>query len=535
MNKRKLCLIALVLAVILAGTGAICVQASARRIIPVAKASARIVMMPLKATVNVGDTLQLTAKVNAAVTDNILWTVDRGASVGSVDENGVVTGLKAGNVYIRATDKVSGRSAQRKVVVKAVRVKQVTLAHSSIVIDIGETFNMPAPDVQPANATVKTPKWTSGKKRVAAVDETGRITGVSGGTTRIYCTVGNKKVSCKVRVRGQNTTITLSAVGDVILGGDPTPKCALNRSTEEVFAKLITQYGEGYPFKNVASILKSDDITIANLEGTLTTSKSSRAGKSHVFRGDPGYARMLKNAGIEVCNLANNHTLDFKERGLLDTKKSLDAVGVRYCDFTENGTYTVIKDGLSIKIGFAGFQTPTKWEDMTTRIKALKKKCDVVVVSFHWCDTKEWVSKNYESDRRRAKYAIAAGADLVLGHHRHVPAGIETYRGKYIVYDLSNFVAGIKHKADEQGRLLSDSLIFQWTFRIDSLGIIEDVGIGVIPCTTTTSTETYPATDGFGDLGAPINNFQPDVLTGKAAQDVMNRIRAMSTIEVPMG
>jgi poly-gamma-glutamate synthesis protein (capsule biosynthesis protein) len=153
----------------------------------------------------------------------------------------------------------------------------------------------------------------------------------------------------------------------------------------------------------------------------------------------------------------------------------------------------------------------------------------VVIAYFHWCNTKEWTSRNYPQDRAVARAAINAGADLVLGAHRHLPAGIECYRNRYIVYDLSNFVVGLKHKNDNA------SLIFQWKVSVDKKGAVCDEGISVIPCTTTTSGETYPATDGFGDEGARVNNWQPAILAGAEGQALIDRIQALSNVHVPMG
>ena len=326
-------------------------------------------------------------------------------------------------------------------------------------------------------------------------------------------------------------TITLSAAGDVVLGGDPEVKSALGRSSEETFAALIAQYGLGYPFENVRSYFAADDVTIVNLECAMTNRDQAR-NKSHVLRAKPQYAAILTGAGVEVCNLANNHSRDFGDKGLKNTRTHLTRAGIRWCDGSNNGTYTVKKDGQSVKIGFAGFQTPTSLSKMRTRIKALSRKCDLVVASFHWCDTKEWTQRIYPSDRRMARAAIAAGADLVLGHHRHVPAGVEMYKGRYIAYDLGNFVVGIKHLLDSSGRPLTDSMIFQWTVTLDDKKRITDQSIRVIPCTTSTTTATYPATDAMGTQGAPVNNFRPAVLTGQRGRELLERIQALSTVEI---
>lgn len=507
--------------------------------LPAARAGAKVTVLPSKVTINDGKTRQLTARVTGAQEGSrIVWTVEGESQAISVDENGLVTALQPGSAYVRATDQLSGAYARRKVTVKKVQVTNLKINRSTLAMEPGQVYEGLSAAISPANATVKTVTWSSNRHSVVTVDENGVLTAVGMGTATITGKAGGKKATCKVKVVGHCATFTLSAVGDVVMGGDPRPEraadSALNRVTQQVFAQLLAQHGQDYPFKNVQQVFRNDDLTIANLECALTSRTTYRDEKAHVLLGDPSYASILKRAGIDVCNLANNHTKDAGAGGYADTKAALNGVGIEYSGFTEDGYVTLSKNGITIRVGFAGFQTPTSMAAMKERIKLLKKRCDVVVASFHWCDTTEWVSKNFNSDKTMAKAAILAGADLVLGSHRHVPAGIEKYRGKYIVYDLSNFVVGIKHKASG-GRPLTDSMIFQWTFQVDDSGFLADGGFQVIPCTTTTSTDTYPANDGFGDLGAPINNWQPDILTGQEGKAVISRIQAMSNVPVAMG
>ena len=87
---------------------------------------------------------------------------------------------------------------------------------------------------------------------------------------------------CQVKVVNQYATFTLSAVGDVIMGGDPAVTSALNRSTRDTFAQLLSTYGTSYPFKNVQQVFHADDLTIANLECALTT-RTSYKDKTHTW------------------------------------------------------------------------------------------------------------------------------------------------------------------------------------------------------------------------------------------------------------
>ena len=93
-------------------------------------------------------------------------------------------------------------------------------------------------------------------------------------------------------------------------------------------------------------------------------------------------------------------------------------------------------------------------------------------------------------------------------------------------------MVGIKHLLDSSGRPLTDSMIFQWTVTLDDQKRITHQSIRVIPCTTSTTAATYPATDAMGTQGAPVNNFRPAVLTGQRAQEVLSRIQALSTVNL---
>ena len=89
--------------------------------------------------------------------------------------------------------------------------------------------------------------WSSSKPSAVTVDQNGVLTAVGSGTATITAKVGSKKAVCQVKVVNQYATFTLSAVGDVIMGGDPAVTSALNRSTRDTFARLLSTYGTSYP------------------------------------------------------------------------------------------------------------------------------------------------------------------------------------------------------------------------------------------------------------------------------------------------
>lgn len=301
---------------------------------------------------------------------------------------------------------------------------------------------------------------------------------------------------------GVSAQVTISAAGDFTLGTDEN----FDYSTS-----LPARYEEvqdpGYFLQNVKDIFASDDLTIVNLEGPLTTSEE-RADKQFSFKGDPSYTEILTSGSVEACNLANNHSKDYGIQGYEDTIANVEAAGIKTFGYER----TAIWETNGVKVGLAGVYELAEGmdcqDDMTATIQSLKDAgADLVIVSFHWGVEKE----NYpdETQQTLAHAAIDQGADLVLGHHPHVLQGIEKYQGKYIVYSLGNFCfGGNKNPSDK------DTMIFQQTFTLENGEVVEDDAINIIPCRIS-SEDDY-------------NNYQPTPAEGEEAQRILGRIQEYS-------
>ena len=141
------------------------------------------------------------------------------------------------------------------------------------------------------------------------------------------------------------TSITISAVGDCTLGSDSK----VGPDGWNSFNSYLKDNDYGYYFRGVYDILKNDDLTIANLEGTFTEA-TEKAVKTFNFKNSKDYVNVLTEGSIEIVNTANNHTYDYKEQGYEDTIATLNAAGISYFGYT---TYKV-EEVNGIKIGFAG-------------------------------------------------------------------------------------------------------------------------------------------------------------------------------------
>src|ERR671911_1556460 len=111
--------------------------------------------------------------------------------------------------------------------------------------------------------------------------------------------------------------ITVALVGDVMLG----------RRVNDALRTLRPDQ----PWGDVLPLLISADLRIVNLECAITNHKQpwTRTPKVFHFRAGPSMVEVLQVARVDGCSLANNHTLDFEERGLLDTLRYLEAAGIR--------------------------------------------------------------------------------------------------------------------------------------------------------------------------------------------------------------
>lgn len=299
-------------------------------------------------------------------------------------------------------------------------------------------------------------------------------------------------------------SLTLSVVGDCTLGTDETfdYDTSLNAYYEN--------YGADYFLQNVRRIFSADDLTIANFEGTLTDS-DEREDKTFAFKAPASYASVLSGSSVEAVNTANNHSHDYGDQGFDDTLAALDDAGIVHFGYDE----TAVMDIKGIKVGMVGIYELYDHLDREQQLKdnIAKVQADgaqLIVVIFHWGNETETVPDSNQTTLGRM--AIDLGADLVCGHHPHVLQGIETYKGKNIVYSLGNFCFGGNSSPSDM-----DTMIYQQTFTIDADGVKNDNVTNIIPCSISSA-----AYDGY-------NNYQPTPAEGDEATRILEKINERSS------
>jgi len=361
--------------------------------------------------------------------------------------------------------------------------------------------------------------------RAAVEDTLTSVQGQGGGTnsSQTSNTADNTGAGSEAQESGtksnyvkDDVSINISALGDVALGQDHT--YLYGDSFDYVFDKIKGDYN--YFFSNVRDILSKDDLTIANLETTLSseTVKAEKYdyGNNYWFNGKPEYANILKAGSVEIADLANNHTYDYGQKGFEATEKALDNVGIDNFGYTK----VLYKDVKGIKIGMAGFNQLGEYEqglDMTKfkkdvgdTIKKMRSECDLLIVEFHW--GKEYKYKQDAIQTELAHLSIDLGADLVLGGHPHVLEPIEKYKGKYIAYSLGNFCFGGNKTPNDY-----DTVIYQQTFTFDSDKVLQPVAEPkIIPCSVSSRSD--------------LNVYQPTVATGGQSKRVFEKLAFTPTL-----
>jgi len=257
----------------------------------------------------------------------------------------------------------------------------------------------------------------------------------------------NRDTTGQKKKKSEDSLYKVIMVGDVMLGTNYPSEYSLPPDDGKTILDASSEY------------LVDADVTLGNLEGTLLnkggTPKVCNNPENCVsFRMPEHYAGYLKLAGFDIMSVANNHSGDMGETGRKSTMETLEKYGITFAGYSTHPTAIFEKNG--IKFGFTAFAPNTGTQSLLDHnsavktINELKKKCDIVIVSFHGGAegsgaTRVNRKREYylEEDRGNAyEFAhemIDAGADVVFGHGPHVPRGLEIYKDKIISYSLGNF------------------------------------------------------------------------------------------------
>lgn len=246
----------------------------------------------------------------------------------------------------------------------------------------------------------------------------------------------------------------------IVLAGDT----GLNGSFQTVHAGFAFKMGSRMAFGEATpgiAPLINGDINFANLETVVTDRNDLPASlKMFGFRTHPDGVRELLRIGFNVFSTANNHSMDYGLEGARETIRQLDALGVANVGLglgreAAASARTIERRGMRVAfgalgIGGSGFGSVGAGEDRPGQLTVSDRdvsavaaslaetQADFRVLSAHY--GAEFDVTTSSSDRRRFADALRSGADMVVGHHHHVAAGVELVDGKPVFYGLGNFL-----------------------------------------------------------------------------------------------
>jgi poly-gamma-glutamate synthesis protein (capsule biosynthesis protein) len=244
----------------------------------------------------------------------------------------------------------------------------------------------------------------------------------------------------------------------LVVGGD----AMLGRLAGEA----LLREGADYPLGAIAPLLRGADLAIANLECAICEPAEHWHGapKAFYFRAPPLAGQALRDAGIGLVSLANNHILDYDVQGLLDTLRILDAQGIAHAGAGTDlaaALAPAIVERQGVRIGMAAFcdhqddfaateaHPGMAWlalHDETAAIDAFARALAPLraegvrwpILSLHWGPN--MVSEPSARQRRLARAAIEVGWKIVYGHSAHVFQSVELYEGCPILYAAGDLV-----------------------------------------------------------------------------------------------
>lgn len=277
-------------------------------------------------------------------------------------------------------------------------------------------------------------------------------------------------VSLHANAQSDTAAVCLMAFGDVNLG--------------RTMGQRILRGELDYPFDRLKETLHRADAVFVNLESVISDQQgqTEHPRSNYIFCAPPPAAVALREAGVTVAATANNHSFDYGSfavgesirflagQGIASVGSSIEPTGHSPATIIERKgirfaflAYTQI---MNMRNGWRSYVAGFDSLRVQKEIREARSRADVVVVSYH--GGSEYRDRPSLPALTQMRYLVDVGADFVIGHHPHVPQGIEQYRGRWIAYSLGNLVF---YQPQQEWTQLAIGLEMCWT-RSDSIRLI---------------------------------------------------------------
>jgi poly-gamma-glutamate capsule biosynthesis protein CapA/YwtB (metallophosphatase superfamily) len=238
-------------------------------------------------------------------------------------------------------------------------------------------------------------------------------------------------------------SVTLAFAGDVHFTG----------RTARLLSDPATAFGP------IAAVLRAADFTAVNLE-TAVTSGGTPQPKTYHFRTVPAAFTALRDAGVDLVTMANNHVLDYGQAGLADTLAAAKAAGFPYVGIGTDAAaawapyVTTIRGTRIAVIGVSQVaELASSWAATPTRpgeanaidlgrtlaaVRAARRLAPTVIVFMHWGTEGEACPD--PGQLSLARQLAAAGASIIVGAHAHMLQGSGWLGRTFVAYGMGNFL-----------------------------------------------------------------------------------------------
>lgn len=240
------------------------------------------------------------------------------------------------------------------------------------------------------------------------------------------------------------------------------------------FKNYIDSKGVDYMWEDVSELIQSADYSIFNLETSVSLRGKDTKPSGYGFRSEPSTLEGLKNAGIDMVSLANNHVMDYGREAFSDTLTHLDEYGIKHIGAGENledASKVIYEEINGVRVGFLAASEILGYEsnkvtneksgvfflnrkdlsDIKSIIKDAKVTCDILILVAHW--DREYYDEPKDETMNMAHELVDSGVDIIIGHHPHVLQGIEYYNNGIIYYSTGNFNFLIRNENASQSAL----------------------------------------------------------------------------------
>ena len=215
------------------------------------------------------------------------------------------------------------------------------------------------------------------------------------------------------------------------------------------------------PWKNIGDLFSSDSVLVGNFEGAVGSMKNCAGNfeKNNLcFATDSKNLKYLKEAHFGFLSLENNHARDLGKNSIQQTKLALQKLNIKPLTFNDSPTFFSVNGTI---IGIVSYsEIPGKNDIALTysmpvlaqKIRLAHQLANIVVVYVHWGhELLDWGSND---QRKKAKWLIKQGADIIIGHHPHVIQKAECISGKPVLFSLGNHIFDQKYPITKQGTVI---------------------------------------------------------------------------------